>query len=535
MDRIIRTCSALALLLMPEAAWAARDAASPATLYVRARVADAARMPDAAVANYAAALTADPTSTVIAFRAYREAVEAGDFALALRAAQALERAGGTPPDASLLFYVAALHNRDWREARARLDAMAQEPGFGFLAPLLGDWLALVTRDPASPPREDERPNAYRAENDALLMLARGETDAGITAVKGMWTLDPYRAGSLRIAAAATVRGPRGAALIVADDAAAVRARTLIERGRKSVLAVDTPARGAAFLLARVSGDLTVERSGRSALTMARFAQFAAPDNPRILLNVAGALDAVKRHQAALDLADGLRGDAVYADDAASFVIDQLEALGRTDEAVAAAQALSGRSVNDAARVGDIELRRRNFEAAAIAYDAMLKQIGIDKAPWRALYAAANAHDNAGRWAVAKPLLERALLLAPEEPLILNELGFGLVVNGDDVTRGAALIAKAADQKPDDAAIIDSLGWAKFKTGQIDRAIVLLERAVFLDIGQPEIGEHLGDVYWAAGRRIDARYAWTAARLQAEGVALARLDAKIAGGLDARAE
>jgi tetratricopeptide (TPR) repeat protein len=243
--------------------------------------------------------------------------------------------------------------------------------------------------------------------------------------------------------------------------------------------------------------------------------------------VAGALAARKHHEAALSIATGLRMHPIYGDDAASFRIEQLEALRQYDQALSEAAMRSAKSPNDRTRIGDIEVRRRNFVGAAEAYQQVLDMIGA-KAEWNLIAAAANAYDNAGDWDKAKPLLERAIVLAPDEPLLLNELGYGLISRGDDIERGVALITKAVLLRPDDASIIDSLGWAQFKRGAYAQAIPLLERAIRLDQAQAEIGEHLGDAYWAAGRRVDARYAWAAARVQADGDALARLDGKMAG-------
>jgi Flp pilus assembly protein TadD len=81
----------------------------------------------------------------------------------------------------------------------------------------------------------------------------------------------------------------------------------------------------------------------------------------------------------------------------------------------------------------------------------------------------------------------------------------------------------------DPAITDSLGWALFKGGRTAEAIALLERATESEPTIAEIGEHLGDAYWAAGRRIDARYAWRAALVQAEDGDAKRLSTKIEFG------
>ena len=340
--------------------------AEPSTLghYVRARVADQRGQLEQAVRSYAAALTSDPENVMIASRAYREAVEAGHYALAVRSAQTIDRAGVAPPDAHILLYISALRNRDWRAAEQRLTILVQEPGLGFLAPLLGRWLEVVTRVPLTlrqPKQMDRTANAYAVENEALVALSDGNVDDAVLSIKGLWTLEPYRAGSLRLAAAAMLverkQKARALELIVTDDASATKARSIIENDGNLGISVSSPLEGAAFMLARVAGDLIVEGSGRSGLTIARLAEFAAPKNARIKLMVAGTLSARKDHDAALAIVDTVVSDPLYGDDAASFRIEQLEELGRTDTALTEAWARAIGSPNERSRVGDIELRR----------------------------------------------------------------------------------------------------------------------------------------------------------------------------------
>jgi Flp pilus assembly protein TadD len=114
--------------------------------------------------------------------------------------------------------------------------------------------------------------------------------------------------------------------------------------------------------------------------------------------------------------------------------------------------------------------------------------------------------------------------------LLNQLGYGLAVRGEQLDRAASLLRKADAANPENAAITDSIGWAAFKAGQIGRAVEVLERARMLDPVEPEISEHLGDAYWAAGRRVEARYAWTAAREGAADDARSRIQDKIDRGL-----
>lgn len=534
MGRTIRTCSIAAIagaLLVSEAP--ARQIETTALgAYVRARAAD--KMSDAvtAVANYSAALTLAADTTTVAFRAYRAGVDGGNYALALRAARALERTGVVPPDAQVLLYIAAVRDADWRTAATRLDRIEREDGFDFLAPLFRRWLASETGETRVGPQTAA--TAYVAENDILVAISQGDADLGIADVSGLWRTDRFRDATLRLAAAATLAAKRQRAralsLLTGDDPTIIAAGKAIAAGRRVLGAVDSPARGTAFVLTRMASDLMSERSVRSALTLARFAVFADPQSPNARLVTAAALGLAKRDTEALAIIDGVARDPVYADLAQSQRIDCLEALGRGDEAMAAATLRASRSINDLVRLGDIEARRVRFADAVTHYRRavdMLAEGNVTPQLWLAL---ANALDQSGDWAAARPMFERALALTPDDPRLLNQLGYGMAARGEELAKAVTLLRKADAARPDSAAITDSLGWAEYKSGRLDRAVTLLERARTLDPAEPEIGEHLGDAYWAAGRRIDARYAWTAARENATGMVRTRIDAKIDRGL-----
>jgi tetratricopeptide (TPR) repeat protein len=532
--RTIRTCSlaALAIALVSTGAAAKRMEPSALGAYVRARVADKASDSETAVASYTAALTMSSDAAMVAFRAYRAGVDGGDYALALRAAQTLERTGIVPPDARVLLYIAAVRDRDWRAAATRLDQIEDQDGFDFLAPLFRGWLAQATGEKA--PASKTTAAAYVAENDILLAIARGDTSDSVDSVKGLWTADRYRASTLRLAAAASLAAhkQRVAALelLVGEDPTVEAARNALSKGKRLSGAVDNPARGAAFILARMAGDLMNESSARSAITLARFATFADPANPNAKLVAATALGLAKRNGESLALIDSVARDPVYADLARSMRIDRLEALGRVEEAYAEASGRSGRTVNDMTRLGDIEARRGHYAEAAGHYRRAVDALGEDRVGAQLWLALGNALDQGGNWPSARPALERALKLSPDDPRLLNQLGYGMAARGEEIDRALVLLRKADAANPENAAITDSIGWAEFKGGRIDRAVDTLERARMLDPAEPEIAEHLGDVYWAAGRRVEARYAWTAARETAAESARERIEGKIDRGL-----
>lgn len=529
MGRTIRTCSlaAIALTLLPAGAAAKRIEESSFGAYVRGRVADKAFDNATAVSSYATVLERAPNDVLVAFRAYRAGVDAGDYTLALRAARLLQQADVLSPDARVMLYIGAVRERDWKTARTLLTRIGKDKGFDFLAPLLDGWLALASGQKPSP--VVTRASAYIAENEALLTIARGEYAEGSRAVQRIVTTDRYRASTLRLAAAATLASRKqndlAATLVEGEDMSYAAMRAAIASGKKPSGAVDTPARGAAFILQRMAVDLMSERSARSAVTLARFATFADPDSLQARLVVAAALALADRPAEALRLVDTVTADPVLSDTAVSTRIDLLEDLGRRDEAYKQAVERAGRSTNDLTRLGDIEARRGNYARAVGHYRRALEKQGSasNAQLWLAL---GNALDLGGDWANARQALEQALALSPDNPRLLNQLGFGMASRGEDIDQALALLKKASEAQPDNAAITDSVGWAHFRAGNIDMAIETLERARSLDPAEPEITEHLGDAYWAAGRRIEARYAWNAARESATGEAIARLTGKI---------
>ena len=93
-----------------------------------------------------------------------------------------------------------------------------------------------------------------------------------------------------------------------------------------------------------------------------------------------------------------------------------------------------------------------------------------------------------------------------------------------------MLKKASALKPQDPSITDSLGWAQFVTGDVKAAVPVLERAAAGAPADVTINEHLGDALWTAGRRYEARYAWAAASIHAEGDVATRIAAKTKEGL-----
>jgi len=147
-----------------------------------------------------------------------------------------------------------------------------------------------------------------------------------------------------------------------------------------------------------------------------------------------------------------------------------------------------------------------YDASAKVLDTLITHQG-DHANWQLYYMRGVAYSQAGQWPLAEKDLEKAMQLKPDDPELLNFLGYSWIDRGEHLTEARALIEKAAAAKPDSGAIIDSLGWVDYKLGDYKGAVQQLERAATLEAADPDINDHLGDAYWQAGRRVEARFQW----------------------------
>lgn len=522
---------------------AVSDSSSEMRQYVRARLADAAGMPDAAASSYARLLQASPQDRRLALRTYRQALTAGNFKLASLAAQQLDRLSALPPDAVLMLLADAVTAKDWTRASALVGRIEREQVFAFLAPVMHGWVALGQRkdDPArlvAPSAGSQLANAYARDHFVLIALAAGRTDV-LDDLRRLVAANDARAVRLQLAAAALLlrRGDTANATQLLQGRAPEleTARAAIAAGRPIIGAIDTPALGLSELLAQLAIDVK-GNDGRSpvSLQLARLANYLAPDNAAATIATADLLASNGYHEAALALLARVPADNPLSEAGRQQRSGILLAKGDREAALADAKTVAARP--DAGPSAFVELGgilsdlNRPAEAAA----AYQKAIDLDNAAgrpsWIHMFLKAGALDRAGDWPASKALLHQANALAPNQAIILNYIGYGMLDRSENLAEAQAYIERASGLDPNDAAIADSLGWLYYKRGNYAGAIAALERAVSSDPGQSVMNEHLGDAYWAAGRRIEARYAWRAALVQAEKADAERINRKLADGV-----
>lgn len=198
------------------------------------------------------------------------------------------------------------------------------------------------------------------------------------------------------------------------------------------------------------------------------------------------------------------------------VARNLEDLGRIEESAAALNRLAAGNPPHAdalLALGDLWRRERRWLDAVSAYDRAIAALqGESRNEWPVYYARGVALERANLWPRAEADLLHALELQPDEPQILNYLGYSWVEQGTNLPRATEMIQRAVSLRPTDGFIIDSLGWAFYRSGDYPRAVETLQRAVALVPGDPAINDHLGDALWSAGRPQEARFQWQHALL-----------------------
>ncbi|MDR7123280.1 tetratricopeptide repeat protein [Pseudotabrizicola sp. 4114] len=275
--------------------------------------------------------------------------------------------------------------------------------------------------------------------------------------------------------------------------------------------VQTAKDGIAEVFFTVAVALNGEAEDGYTVLYARAALDLNPRHAEALLLSAGLLEQLRQFELAGDTYALLPADQPAFHAAEIGRSATLIALDRQDEALAALKALTEshpqlQLVHMA--YGDTLRRAERFEEAAAAYDTALALVAEpSERHWGLFYSRAVAQERSGQWDKAEADFRKALELNPDQPQVLNYLGYSFVDRGENLEEALGMIERAVAARPDAGYIIDSLAWAYFRLGRYADALPQMERASELEPVDPVVTDHLGDVYWAVGRHLEARFQW----------------------------
>jgi len=481
----------------------------------------------AAARNFGAVLAADPDSPGVMQRTFLAQISDGRTADALdMAADLVERQDGYA-FGRLVLALAALKKGDYDDARAQLVALEESRLTQILRPLLLAWVEAGSGNWAA---TETHLGAIRKQGGfALLADLHG---GYIASLKGDFeALDK----SFRSALSALERPPArlriGAALHYAKAGHADTARRILaggdltdqnsdaleaalaaaESGGPAKGLVSSATDGVAEALFDIASALQRDRGSEIALIYAQLALYMRPDFPLARLLVGEILDDRNRHRDALEIYRSIGRDSIYHLMAGLRAASALDAEGDRAGALSVLRRLARTYPDNGTvlvRLADTLRSDEAWEEAIEAYDAAFEKLGPSaNEDWTLFYTRGIALERAKQWERAEADFLKALELSPEQPYVMNYLGYSWVEQGRNLEEAQSLIERAVRQRPDDGYIVDSLGWVLYRTGQYQEAVTHLERAVQLRPGDAVINDHLGDAYWRVGRRREATYQW----------------------------
>jgi len=480
---------------------------------------------------------------LIAVSAWKEAREV---------ARELEGLAPDDLDAGLLLYLDALRRGDAEQALERARGLDRPVLGRLLAPFLeAQALAAAGRTGealralAVPERERIMP-WLTAQHVAMLLLREGQVEAAALALESELAADRPLPGSFVQAAVHVLqragRHERAVALVGTQLRHRPGASELLHLVRlldeKGTVPppFDDPVGAVADVLMRFAEALDSQQARERALRFSRLALFAAPASAEARLLCARIELSRGAPEEALLVLEGFAQDSPLAFDAAILRAQALDALGRREEAA--------RLLEDLARLhptriellvtlGDLARAREDWETARKAYARAIERLPrVERDHWRLFYAYGVSLERLGRWEEAERALRRALELEPDQPIVLNYLGYSLVDRGEKLEEARRMLERAVELAPEDGYIVDSLGWAHYRLGNYAKAVELLERAVELAPDDPVINDHLGDAYWKVKRRREARFQWRhVLALDPEPDLAAKVRRKLEHGLD----
>jgi tetratricopeptide (TPR) repeat protein len=299
--------------------------------------------------------------------------------------------------------------------------------------------------------------------------------------------------------------------------------------------VRSPEDGAAEALFGIAGSLDDRQSADASILYLRMALYLRPDLSLGGILLADRFERLRQYDDAIALYRKVPADSPFYRMAMVQAAVDEQRQDRPDAAIADLKTLTAADPKDSdswTALGDAYRAANRDGEALSAYDRAVETLGTPaNGDWPLFYARAMTKEKLHRLDDSEADIAVALKLAPQQPELLNYLGYSWVDRGRNIPQALAMLEKARSLRPNDGYIVDSVGWAYYKLGRYDDAATALEQAVLMVPGDPTINEHFGDALWRAGQKIEARYQWYhALTFSDDKDAKAALQAKIKTGL-----
>jgi tetratricopeptide (TPR) repeat protein len=502
---------------------------SQAGNYLAALVAGADRDTTAAATYFRETLRADPRNPELIDRAFAAALANGNMEDAFQLADRLLMRDPNNSLARLTVAVRAIADGQYAVARVQLAGGEAGRAHDVTTTLLTAWSFAGLNDgkDALTTLDRIRDASFAVFRDYHAGLIADLTGNAPEALKRMKAAYDGEKNTLRLADAyaryLARHGDRDGAKQIYESFAQVLPHHPIVEGALADLAAGRPLDpiirnakdGAAEVLYGLGGAGSRQGDELAALIYLRLALYLRPDHALAAVTVADLYEQLKQSQSAIDAYEMVPSGSPMRASANIQAGLSLEALGRSDEATKRLQeivAADPKDIDALSALGGLQRSAKNFADAAQTYDKAIALLDKpDRSNWTLFYFRAICFERTKQWPKAEADFKKALELFPDQPLVLNYLGYSWVDQGVNLDEAFKMLRRAVDLRPTDGYVVDSLGWANFKLGHYEEATRELEKAIELKPADPVVNDHLGDAYWRMGRKLDAHFQWNHAR------------------------
>jgi tetratricopeptide (TPR) repeat protein len=495
--------------------------------YLAGRHAEQLRDYPAAVAWFDKAIAADPNAPELISRTFMMAVGAGDFDRARALADQELKLDPGDALANLVLLIDRLKSGDTAGAIKYASGLPQDGVHRFIAPLALAWTRMAAGDlPGADTalQQLDKFNGFQPLKNfqlGLLYDFAGQADKATSFYDKTLADNPQLNWRLTDAIANFYerhgKADKAKALyqkfIDQNVGSEIAQTVLAARGPGVPKPLIGPAsEGLAEAMFDLASVLNQTETIDLALVYARFALELQPNFRLGQLLLADVLTTQEKPDQSLAVLQQIPRSSPYSWSARLRIAANLDSLDRSDEAIAQLKEMAAeapKTIGADVQLGDVLRNKKRFAEAAAAYNEAIERAGAEGLPdrWALFYDRGVSYERAGDWKKAEADLEHALELKPDQPLVLNYLGYSWIDKGQKLDQGVKMIEKAVELRPEDGYIVDSLGWAHYRMGDYTGAVEYLERAVELVPSDPTINDHLGDAYWRNGRMTEARYQW----------------------------
>lgn len=470
----------------------------------------------------------------------------GRLEQAAAAARNMLEVDASNPLARLVVATEDLRQGRFNQVIAELESLGPESFAGITGAIVRAWAligegrfdeAMTSLDPVA----ETGLGDFLVFHKSLMADQAGLYDEAIRLMAQAYEADPYVARIVE--AYARMLGNRGRFDEAMDLLEAYEAeglthplvaavRTDIEARRAPGAFAASVQSGAAEMYHGIGVALARERNPELALMFLRIGLTLDPQADVIAMVLGQFLDDADNHEAANALYDAVPAGSPMKPTAVVRMAENIDAMGDRTEALRRLNNIVTANPEDAdalSVLGDMQRDEKLYAEAAATYTRILDLTPGDSASdWRYYYVRGISYERNKEWPKAEADFKRALELRPDQPQVLNYLGYSWVDQGVHLVEALEMIEKAVAAAPNDGYIIDSLGWAYYRLGRYEEAVATLEQAVMLKPNDPEINDHLGDAYWRAGRKLEARFQYNiASAVDKEGVVRERVAKKLA--------